>query len=160
MTRVVQVSVIGAAHGDDELLAHAQAVGRLLAEAGAAVVCGGGGGVMEAASRGARSAGGVVIGVLRGTEPEEANEFVTHTVSTGIGHARNLAVVASGDAVIAVGGEWGTLSEIAFARKLGRRVVALDSWSLRNRAGGDLGIHEAEEPEAAVMTALAGLIDG
>jgi len=157
--RRVQVSVIGAATGDDELLAHAEAVGRLLAERGAALVCGGGSGVMEAASRGAHSAGGVVIGVLRGTDASEANGFVTHTVATGIGHARNLAVVASGDAVIAVGGEWGTLSEIAFARKLGRTVVALDSWSLRNRAGGDLEIAEAETPEQAVEEALRGLTD-
>ncbi len=76
-----------------------------------------------------------------------------------IGYARNLAVVGSGDAVIAVGGEWGTLSEIAFARKLGKTVVALDSWALRNRAGTDLGIEEAESPEEAVKTALRGLID-
>ncbi|MDP9190018.1 MAG: TIGR00725 family protein [Actinomycetota bacterium] len=159
MTRVTQVSVIGAASGDEELLAHAEAVGRLLAEAGAALVCGGGGGVMEAASRGARVAGGVVIGVLPGSDPSDANEHVTHTVATGIGQARNLAVVASGDAVIAVGGEWGTLSEIAFARKLGKTVVALDSWTLRNRAGTDLGISEAGSPQEAVSTALRGLID-
>ncbi|CAN5508352.1 TIGR00725 family protein [soil metagenome] len=157
MSRAVQVSVIGAATGDDELLAHAESVGRLLAEAGAVVVCGGGSGVMEAASRGARSAGGAVIGVLRESDASEANEFVTHTVATGIGHARNLAVVSSGDAVIAVGGEWGTLSEIAFARKLGKAVVALDSWTLRNRAGSDLGIDEAESPEQAVTAALRGL---
>lgn len=160
MSRPVQVSVIGAATGDDELLAHAESVGRLLAESGAAVVCGGGSGVMEAASRGARPAGGVVIGVLRGEDPREANEFVTHAVATGTGHARNLAVVASGDAVIAVGGEWGTLSEIAFARKLGRNVVALDSWSLRNRADGELGITDAETPEHAVEEALRGLPGG
>lgn len=159
MSRGVQVSVIGAGTGDDELLGHAEAVGRLLAQAGAALVCGGGPGVMEAASRGARSAGGVVIGVLKGEDAAEANEFVTHVVATGTGHARNLAVVASGDAVIAVGGEWGTLSEIAFARKLGRTVVALDSWSLRNRAGGELGMAEAESPEQAVEIALRGLVD-
>lgn len=158
MSRAIQVSVIGAATGDDELLADAESVGRLLAESGAAVVCGGGSGVMEAASRGARSAGGDVIGILRGEDASrEANEFVTHVVATGTGHARNLAVVASGDAVIAVGGEWGTLSEIAFARKLGRNVVALDSWSLRNRAHGDLGITEAETPEQAVEAALQGV---
>ncbi len=157
MSRVVQVSVIGAATGDDELLGHAESVGRLLAESGAAVVCGGGSGVMEAASRGARSVGGTVIGVLRGEDAREANEFVTHVVATGTGHARNLAVVASGDAVIAVGGEWGTLSEIAFARKLGKTVVALDSWTLRNRAGSDLGIDDAGTPEQAVEAAMRGV---
>lgn len=160
MSRVVQVSVIGASAGDDELMAHAERVGRLLAESGAAIVCGGGGGVMEAASRGARAAGGVVIGVLPGHDPDDANEHITHSVATGIGHARNLAVVGSGDAVIAVGGEWGTLSEIAFARRLEKTVVAIDSWTLRNRAGSDLGIHEAETPEDAVGIALRGLADG
>ena len=114
---------------------------------------------MEAASRGARAEGGVVIGVLPGLDPAEANEHVTHVVATGVGHARNLAVVGSGDAVIAVGGEWGTLSEIAFARKLGRTVVALDSWTLRNRAGAELGIIAAATAEEAVKAALRGLID-
>lgn len=98
-----------------------------------------------------------MIGVLPGHDRAEANVHVTHAVATGIGHARNLAVVSSGDAVIAVGGEWGTLSEIAYARKLGRKVVALDSWTLRNRAGGELGITEVETPERAVELALGGL---
>jgi uncharacterized protein (TIGR00725 family) len=155
--RAPQVSVIGAAVAEPELLEHAERVGRALAEAGAVLVCGGGSGVMEAASRGAADAGGVVIGVLRSDSAEEANVHVTHAIATGIGEARNLSVVASGDAVIAVGGEWGTLSEIAFARKLGRTVVAIDSWTLRNRAGSDLGIAEADDPEEAVKTALSGV---
>ena len=111
------------------------------------LVCGGLTGVMEAASRGAAEAGG--DGDRRpahGSTPRTPTSYVTHAIATGIGHARNLAVVASGDAVIAVGGEWGTLSEIAFARKLGEPVVALESWPLRNRAGTDLGITEAEHP--------------
>jgi uncharacterized protein (TIGR00725 family) len=159
VSRVPQVAVIGAATGDAELLADAEQVGRLLARAGAVVVCGGGGGVMEAASRGARAEGGLVIGVLPGLDPADANEHVTHVVATGVGHARNLAVVGSGEAVIAVGGEWGTLSEIAFARKLGRTVVALDSWELRNRTGAELGIVEADSAEEAVAVALRGVID-
>jgi uncharacterized protein (TIGR00725 family) len=126
----------------------------LLAEAGVVLVCGGLGGVMEAASKGAAEAGGIAIGVLPGLSPADANPYVTHAVPTGTGHARNLAVVASGEAVIAVGGEWGTLSEIAFARKLGRPVVAMRSWMLRNRAGTDPGIVEAETPEEAVRLAL------
>lgn len=154
--RPVQVSVIGAAVGEDELLENAERVGRGLAEAGAVLVCGGGSGVMEAASRGAADAGGVVVGILPTASTEDANEHVTHAVATGIGQARNLSVVASGDAVIAVGGEWGTLSEIAFARKLGKPVIALDSWPLRNRAGTDLGIAEAESAEDAVKAALSG----
>jgi hypothetical protein len=112
---------------------------------------------MEAASRGASAAGGTAIGVLPTTDPADANEHVTHAVATGVGQARNLAVVGSGDVVIAVGGEWGTLSEIALARKLGKPVVALRSWPLKNRAGTGLGIVEAETPEDAVEAALSSL---
>ena len=108
----------------------AEEVGRLLAEAGATVVCGGRGGVMEAAARGAAGAGGEVIGIVPGVSIDEANPHCTHVVASGIGFARNLAVVASGDAVIAVGGAWGTLSEIGHARAFERTVVALDSWGL------------------------------
>ena len=159
MSRAVQISVIGSSAGSEEILADAEAVGRGIAEAGAVLVCGGLTGVMEAASQGAAEAGGTVVGVLPTTDPADANHYVTHVVATGIGHARNLAVVASGDAVIAVGGEWGTLSEIAFARQLERPVVALQSWSLRNRAGTDLGIARRDRrgggpPELAVRAAL------
>ena len=155
MSRPVQISVIGAAEGEPEALEAAEEVGRLLAEAGAVVICGGRGGVMEAASRGAQAAGGIAIGVLPGSDPDEANEHVAHVVATGVGQARNLAVVGSGSAVIAVDGHWGTLSEIAFARKLGKPVVALRSWTLRHRTEPDLGITEAETPAEAVKAALA-----
>ena len=151
---MTQVSVIGGATGEEAALRDAEEVGRRLAEAGAVLVCGGRSGVMEAASRGAAEAGGTVLGVLPTTDPADANPHVTHVIATGIGHARNLAVVASGDAVIAIGGEWGTLSEIAFARRLERPVIALRSWPLRNRAEGELGIVEAETPEEAVRAAL------
>ena len=104
----------------------AEEVGRLLAERGCTVVTGGGGEVMAAAARGAKSAGGTTIGILPGERRREGNEWLDHEVVTGIGHARNLAVVASGDAVIAVGGSWGTLAEIAFATRLGRPVVILE----------------------------------
>ncbi len=103
----------------------AEEVGRLLAERGCTVVTGGGGEVMAAAARGAKSAGGTTIGILPGERRREGNEWLDHEVVTGIGHARNLVVVASGDAVIAVGGSWGTLAEIAFASRLGRPVVIL-----------------------------------
>jgi uncharacterized protein (TIGR00725 family) len=151
----VQISVIGAAEGAPEILRDAEAVGRGIADAGAVLVCGGRTGVMEAASKGASEAGGTVVAVLPGVSPADANPYVNYAVATGIGQARNLAVVASGEAVIAVGGEWGTLSEIAYARKLGRSVVAIQSWTLRNRSGTDLGIFEADSPEEAVSAALA-----
>jgi uncharacterized protein (TIGR00725 family) len=158
MTQKAQISVIGASEGSEEILRDAEAVGRGIAEAGAVLVCGGLTGVMEAASKGAAGAGGPVLAVLPTLSPADANPYVSYAVATGTGHARNLAVVASGEAVIAIGGEWGTLSEIAYARKLGRPVVALNSWPLRNRAGTDLGIVEAETPEQAVKAALSSAV--
>jgi uncharacterized protein (TIGR00725 family) len=106
--------------------ARAEEVGRLLAERGCTVVCGGGGEVMAAVARGAKAAGGTTIGIVPGETRADANVWIDHVVVTGIGHARNLAVVASGDAVIAVGGSWGTLAEIGFAMRLGRRVVIVE----------------------------------
>jgi uncharacterized protein (TIGR00725 family) len=132
-------------------------VGRGIAAGGATLVCGGRGGIMQAAARGARDAGGDVIGVLPTESPDDANPHVTHVVATGIGHARNLAVVASADAVIAIGGEWGTLAEIAFARRLERPVVTLSSWTVRGR--GEMrdapGIEASDSPAQAVERALA-----
>jgi uncharacterized protein (TIGR00725 family) len=151
-----QISVIGGSQGSEELLRIAEAVGRGIAEGGAVLVCGGRTGVMEAASKGAADAGGTVLGVLPTLSTEDANPYVTHTIATGTGHARNLAVVASGEAVIAIGGEWGTLSEIAFARRLEKPVIAIQSWTLSNQSGTDLGIVEAETPDEAVRSALSG----
>jgi uncharacterized protein (TIGR00725 family) len=156
MSPRLQVAVSGKGAPDDDLAPLAEEVGRRLAEAGATVVCGGRGGVMEAAARGAREAGGDVIGILPADDPATANEHVTHVVATGIGHARNLAVVASGAAVIAIGGEWGTLSEIAFARRLGRPVVVLEGWSISGRGAmaEAPGIERADTPAEAVETAI------
>jgi uncharacterized protein (TIGR00725 family) len=144
---------------DSELATLAEEVGRRLGEAGVTVVCGGRGGVMEAAARGASRAGGEVIGVVQGNDVGEANPYCSHVVASGIGHARNLSVVSSGLVVIAVGGEWGTLSEIGFARAIGRTVVALRSWSLRGyeRMEGAPGVIPAETPEQAVALALEAL---
>ena len=129
--------------------ARAEEVGRLLAERGCAVVTGGLGEVMAAAARGAKKAGGTTIGILPGESRAEANEWIDHAVVTGIGHARNLAVASSGDAVIAVGGSWGTLAEIGFAMRLGRPVVVLDpGWELE-------GIDRAETPAEAVDLVLS-----
>ena len=127
----------------------AERIGRLLAERGVTVVCGGLGEVMAAAARGAKAAGGTTIGILPGEDRGGANQWIDHVVVTGIGHARNLAVVASGDAVIAVGGSWGTLAEIGFARRLGRPVVVVEpGWEIE-------GVERAPTPEAAVERALA-----
>jgi uncharacterized protein (TIGR00725 family) len=141
----VQVSVIGSGREHE---ARAEEVGRLLAERGCTVVCGGGVEVMAAAARGAKSAGGPTIGILPGEDRGEANEWIDHVVVTGIGHARNLAVAASGDAVIAVGGSWGTLAEIAFARRLGRPVVIVEpGWQVE-------GVPRAATPAEAVEVVL------
>ncbi len=129
----------------------AEEVGRLLAERGCTVVTGGLGEVMAAAARGAKKAGGTTIGILPGESRSDANEWIDHTVVTGIGHARNLAVVASGDVVVAVGGSWGTLAEIGFARRLGRPVVILEpGWQVEGE-----GIERAGTPQEAVELALS-----
>ena len=145
--------MIGASSGDDELLAKAEAIGRGLAEAGLTIVCGGMGGVMEAAAKGATEAGGEAIGILPFQSLDDGNEYLTHAVATGIGQARNLAVVGSGEVVIAVGGSWGTLSEIGFARKLERPVISVDSWGLEHKSQ-ELGIVEVETSEEAVAAAV------
>ena len=161
--RPSQVAVIGSARceQDSEAAGLAEEVGRLLAEASAVVVSGGLGGVMEAASRGAADAGGTVIGILPSGSIEDANRYCTHVVATGIGQARNLAVVASGEAVIAIGGEWGTLSEIGFARRLGRAVVTLRSW--RAQGEGPMaempGVSAAGSAPEAVSMALAAIAE-
>lgn len=145
-----QVAVVGASRADAALAELAEEVGRRLAEAGCTVVCGGLGGVMEAVARGARAAGGSTIGILPGDARLDANQWIEHTVATGVGHARNLAVVASGDAVIAIGGAWGTASEVALARILGRPVVLLgDGPELRGE-----GVERAATAEEAVQLAL------
>ena len=143
------VSVVGSGDASGELYEKAREVGRLVAERGGTIVCGGRSGVMEAAARGATEAGGTAIGILPDEDRRQANEFLSFSIATGTGHARNLAVVCSGDVVIAIGGEYGTLSEIGLARKVGRPVVALESW--------DLGEHvsAASSPEEAVEAAFA-----
>jgi uncharacterized protein (TIGR00725 family) len=156
MARRPQIAVIGKGAPDEELAALAEEVGRGIADGGGVLVCGGMGGVMEAASRGARGAGGDVIGIVPTEDTASANPYVTHAVATGIGHARNLAVVASADAVIAIGGEWGTLAEVGFARRLGRPVAALRSWTVSGAGEmeGGPGIEAVADPRAAVALAL------
>ena len=143
-----QVSVIGSGSGHE---AAAEEVGRLLAERGCTVVTGGLDEVMAAAHRGAKSAGGTTIAILPGERRTDANPWADHVVVTGIGHARNLAVAASGDAMIAVGGSWGTLAEIAFAIPLGRPVVVLGGPAVD-------GVPRASRPGEAVEAVLAALL--
>jgi uncharacterized protein (TIGR00725 family) len=142
------VSVVGSGAASGELYEKAREVGRLVAARGGTVVCGGRSGVMEAAARGATKAGGTAIGILPDEDRRQANEYLSYSIATGTGHARNLAVVCSGDVVIAVGGEYGTLSEIGLALKVGRPVVALESW--------DLGEHVSvtSSPQEAVEAAF------
>ena len=142
------VAVVGSGVATGELYEKAREVGRLVAERGGTVVCGGLSGVMEAAARGATEAGGTAIGILPDEDRRRANEYLTYSITTGTGHARNLAVVCSGDVVIAVSGEYGTLSEIGLALKVGRPVVALQSWDLGEHAG------VASSPEEAVEAAF------
>jgi uncharacterized protein (TIGR00725 family) len=148
MTGDVYVAVVGSGVATNELYEKAHEVGRLVAERGATVVCGGLSGVMEAAARGATEAGGVSIGILPDEDRRRQNSHLTYSVATGTGQARNLAVVCSGDVVIALGGEYGTLSEIGLARKVGRRVVVLEGWDL----GGHVTV--APSPLAAVEAAF------
>ena len=148
MTYGSYVAVVGSGVATDELYEKAREVGRLIAERGATVVCGGLSGVMEAAARGATEAGGMAIGILPDEDRRRQNGYLTYSVATGVGQARNLAVVCSGDVVIAVGGEYGTLSEIGLARKAGRPVVVLEGW--------DLGEHvsAASSPKEAIEAAF------
>jgi uncharacterized protein (TIGR00725 family) len=141
----MQVALIGP--GDEPTVAAAE-VGRLLAERGAVVVCGGRGGAMEAACRGAKEADGLTVGILPGSDSSDANPFVDVVVPTGLGEARNALVVAAADVVIAIGGGYGTLSEIALALKAGKRVIGLGTWEIE-------GVTAADSPEAAVAAALS-----
>jgi uncharacterized protein (TIGR00725 family) len=128
-------------------VAAAESVGRELAARGAVIVCGGLGGAMEAACRGAKGAGGTTLGLLPGLDRRDANPYVDVAVPTGLGEARNALVVRAADALIAVGGGYGTLSEIGLALRTGKRVVGLGTWEID-------GIEPASSPEGAVEAVL------
>ena len=149
------ISVIGEGQTAPEVAHLAEQVGKELATRGAAMVCGGLGGVMEAVCRGAKSAGGTTIGILPGNDPADANEFVDFPICTGLGYARNVIVVKSGRAVIAVGGAYGTLSEIGHALGDGIPVIGLATWGLSRNGREDRGIVRADNPADAVEKALA-----
>lgn len=155
--RRVQVAVCGPSVADGPTFAAAEEVGRLLAGRGAVVVCGGYGGVMEAAARGAHEAGGTVVGILSGDDPDSANPHLDIVVSTGLGQARNTVIALSCDALIAVGGSWGTLSEVAHAvrhrERAGRpaRVVWLDGWTIPQAPDAILAVGTAAEAVRAAL---------
>ena len=149
------IAVIGAGRCSKEVAQAAESVGRELARRGATLVCGGLGGVMEAACRGAKSEGGLTIGILPGFNRREANPYVDIPVVTGLGGARNVIVVLTSQAVIAVDGEYGTLSEIAYALKLGIPVIGFNTWQLAKEGRLVSAIAEAETPAEAVDKALA-----
>jgi len=159
VARTAYVAVIG--DGDPRgpeahrILEWAEEVGEALARGGAVVITGGLGGVMRAASRGALAGGGETIGILPGADRSEANEYVQTAIATGLGVARNIVVVSSGDAVVAIGGRHGTLSEIGMALRQGRHVVALSSWRVESdhRMGGPR-VHRARDPHEAASLAL------
>lgn len=155
----VYVAVCGAGQATEEEMAWAEEVGRHLARAGAILVCGGLGGVMDAASRGARAEGGMAVGILPGESRAEASPHLTVAIPTGLGEARNALVVRAADAVIAVSGEFGTLSEIALALKMGKPVVGLSTWELSKGGRGVdavVGVATATEAVARALELARG----
>lgn len=141
------IAVIGAGTAGVEILAQAEAVGRLIAEHHAMLVCGGLGGVMEAAAKGAKSAGGTTIGILPQAYRHDANPYIDVPIATGFGEGRNVFIIRTADVIIAIGGEYGTLSEIALALKSGKSVIGLGTWDIK-------GVQKADSPEHAVELAL------
>ena len=154
MKREVYIAVVGPSAGTPVELAIGEAVGRGVAEAGMVLVCGGMGGVMEAAAGGCADAGGRSVGILPGDSRLDANPYVTIAVATGLGEARNAIVVRTADAVIAVHGEFGTLSEIALALKMGKPVVGIGTWELGKEGEPVDAIVRAVDAKDAVAQAL------
>jgi uncharacterized protein (TIGR00725 family) len=147
--RKPQIAVIGDSNPVPEVLLWAAEVGKLVAQNDGVVICGGLGGVMAAAAQGAAEVGGMTIGILPSYDATTANNAITVTIATGLGHARNPLVVASGDAVIALPGSYGTLSEVAFALILGKPVISVNAWAEVR------GVEVTDSPAAAVALAFA-----
>lgn len=148
------IGVIGSSKPDKELETLAENVGRELANKGITVICGGLTGVMEACCRGAKEAGGLTIGILPGTSGQDANPYVDIAIPTGIGEARNLVIIRSSHTVIAIGGGYGTLSEMAFALKLKVPVIGLKTWDLNKINKEDVNIIPASSAKEAVEKAI------
>jgi hypothetical protein len=148
------IAVVGAGEQDDESAGIATAVGRAIALRGAVLVCGGLGGVMEAACRGAKAEGGTTVGILPGDDRRHGNAYLDIAIPTGLGETRNALVVRAADAVIAVAGEFGTLSEIAFALKIGTPVVGIATWELAKKGRRVAAFVTAESADEAVEKAF------
>ena len=148
------VGVAGASQALASLLGQAETLGRRLAEAGAVVVCGGGPGVMEAVCRGAREVGGTTVGLLPGLDRNDGNPHLTVSLPTGLGQGRNLLLVRASDALVAVGGGFGTLSEVALALRTGVPVVGLATWSLALDSHPVDAFPVAEDADSAARLAL------
>lgn len=149
------IAVIGGSEADAEHCRIAEEVGREVARSGALLLCGGRGGVMEAVCRGAKGEGGTTIGLLPGDERGTENDHVDIALPTGMGEMRNMLIVHAADAVIAVGGEFGTLSELAFALRIGKPVIGIDTWELSRSGRVTDAITVVEDPVEAVALALA-----
>lgn len=154
-SRRLVVSVIGASEASSQIMRLAEEVGQRLAARGVDVVCGGLSGVMEAVCKGVKKEGGMTIGILPGHDPEEANRYVDIPIPTGMGYARNTIVVKTGRVVIAIGGAYGTLSEIGHALADNTPVVGLQTWDLVRSGKTDRGIIVTKTPNEAVEQALA-----
>jgi uncharacterized protein (TIGR00725 family) len=141
------ISVIGAGNADENTLRIAEEVGKFIAKRNAILICGGLGGVMEAAARGAKSEDGITVGILPQSHREDANPYIDIPVATGFGEGRNVIIIRSADALIAVGGEYGTLSEIALGLKTGKPVIGINTWDIK-------GIIKADNAEDAVNKAF------
>lgn len=148
-----QIAVIGAGTGSEEIVNLAEEVGREIAASGSILVCGGLGGVMEAAARGAKEKGGTTVGILPGTDKSESNKYIDIKVVTAMSHARNAIIARTADALIAVGGEYGTLSEIALGLKSGKKVIVIESADGASLASVR-GVLIAKTPKEAVEMAL------
>ena len=148
------VAVIGGSEHVEEDCEAAEVVGRELARAGALLLCGGRSGVMEAACRGAKREGGTTIGFLPGDQRGTENDHVDIALPTGLGEMRNMVIVTASDVVIAIGGEFGTLSELAFALRVGKPVIGLGTWELSKKGEVSDAITVIEDPAKAVKVAL------
>ena len=145
------IAIIGGRDSSSELLQQARQVGRLIAGSGFGLVCGGMGGVMEAAAKGCKEEGGLTFGILMHDDPKYANPYIDIAVPTGLGIARNLLVVRAGEAVIAIDGKYGTLSEVAFALQLGKPVVGINTWDVSQNI---IKVNTAEEAIKEVLKIL------
>lgn len=149
------IAVIGGDPAPEQALAQAEAVGREIALRACTLICGGRGGVMEAACKGASEAGGLTIGVLPDSDRSEMNSYVQVPIVTGIGRARNLTIALTADAVIAIDGGYGTLSEIAFSLQHGKPVAGMGTWRIEPNGRDEVPIHRTEDPVEAVAWAIA-----